>query len=77
MRLGREKMNEEKVAIILRAPCCGHIIFAAVDEPGVLTRKDTNYIGRMVAKGFKAERISVVEVRAAKWGCECGKKMER
>jgi hypothetical protein len=67
-------MNDVDVpCYIARCKCgCGALIFATVDEPGQSKerRDDTaKEIATFVRKGFTIERMSVGEVRSARWRC--------
>jgi len=66
--------DEEVPCYIARCKCgCGGLIFASVDEPGQSKerRDDTaKEIAKLVRKGYTVERLSVGEVRMAKWQCQ-------
>jgi hypothetical protein len=66
--------NEEVPAYIARCKCgCGGLVFACVDDPKCQDKrrlKDTaDSVAEMIREGYAIERMSVGEVRTAKFGC--------
>ena len=66
--------DEQRAAMpswVAYRPECGHLVAAAVDEsdPNQL-RSIANTVGGWKRSGLHIERITVAEVRAAKW-CDC------
>jgi hypothetical protein len=65
--------DEEVPCYIARCKCgCGHLVFASVDEPtqsDERRRGTAKEIADLIREGFTVERLSVGEVRKAKWMC--------
>lgn len=67
-------MSEEQVSCyIARCLCgCGALKFASVEEPGQSQerRDDTaKELAILIKDGYSIDRMSVGDVRNAKWGC--------
>lgn len=59
---------------IARCKCgCGGLIFASVDDPKMRKergRETAKEIAKLIRAGHSVERMTVGEVRAAKWLCQ-------
>ena len=67
----REATEGKQDTIVAIKPCCGHVVFAAVNLPNVIDAEIRRDIGELVASGCKIEHWPVESVRKAKWGCKC------
>lgn len=65
--------RDEQDCIIARRTCCGSIIFATVNQPGLISKKDREEIGALAASGLSIEHLTAAEVRKQKWGCKCAR----
>lgn len=58
-----------KDCIVIRARCCGAIVFATVMSMG---ERMTVEMHHAVQGRGKVEHMTTEQVRAAEWGCKCG-----
>ena len=64
--------TEENVdTIVAIKPCCGRVVFAAVNLPRVIDAEMRSTIGELAATGCRIEHWPVFRVREALWGCKC------
>ena len=65
-------MSDDKIdTIVAIKPCCGAVVFAAVNLPRVVDAKLRKEIGELVLSGCEIKHWPVDAVRKAKWGCKC------
>lgn len=60
---------EIELSVVAIAPCCGRVIFAAV-QPKACKKE----LGELAADGYRIEHWTVEKVRQAKFGCKCAKR---
>lgn len=65
--------DDSQDTIVAIKPCCGRIVFAAVNLPRVIDTEVCKEIGDLVNRGCRIEHMPVAAVRKAKWGCKCDK----
>ena len=71
-RLERAKDHEDNQdTIVAIKPCCGRVVFAAVNLPHVVDTKMRKEIGELSASGCTIEHWPALRVRKANWGCNC------
>ena len=66
---GMDDDNQDTIVAI--TPCCGRVVFAAVNLPDVMDHDMHKEIGRLVMDGCRIEHWTFAAVRKSKFGCKC------
>jgi len=67
-------MTSKTLFTVVKTPCCEHMVFAcAIHRLDDGTLKE---IGEMIRQGCSVQQLTVQQVQAIEWGCECEQKKE-